>query len=141
MRLRIHRDFLISRLGLTLIAASVGVVLILGVILTYYWFAHGRMIDQRLAGHMYQTSARVYSAPDRVFDGEVLTPAGLVSQLQHDGYNQTKVDGAPGWYTIAGNVVEIHPLRDSYFEGKNALHLNFTLRGVISITLLTHRTV
>src|SRR5260370_31369167 len=109
MRRRIHRDFLLSRLGLTLIAASVGVVLILGGIFTYYWFAYGRMIDQRLAGHMYPTSARVYSAPDRVFDGELLTPAGLVRQLQHGGYNQTNVDRAPPWYPIVRNFVERQP--------------------------------
>ncbi len=95
MRLRIHRDFLLSRLGLALIGASLGILLIGAGIFIYYWFGYGRMIDQRLAGHMYQTSARVYSAPDRVFDGEVLTPAQLVSQLQHDGYNETKVDGPP----------------------------------------------
>ena len=141
MRLRIQRDFLLSRTGLTLIGASVGFILILAGIFTYYWFAFGRMIDQRLAGHMYQTSARVYSAPDRVFDGEVLTPAQLVSQLQHDGYNETKVDGAPGWYGVVGNVVEIHPLRDSYFEGKNALHVNFAGGGVSSITLLDNGNV
>jgi penicillin-binding protein 1B len=141
MRLRINRDFLLSRMGLALIGASLGIVLIGAGIFTYYWVAYGRMIDQRLAGHMYQSSARVYSAPDRVFDGEVLTPAQLVSQLQHDGYNETKVDGAPGWYTIQGNVVEIRPLRDSYFEGKNALHVNFAGGGVSSITLLDNGNV
>jgi penicillin-binding protein 1B len=141
MRLRIHRDFLLSRMGLALIGASLGIVLIGAGMFIYYWVAYGRMIDQRLAGHMYQSSARVYSAPDRVFDGEVLTPAQLVSQLQHDGYNETKVDGAPGWYTIQGNVVEIRPLRDSYFEGKNALHVNFAGGGVSSITLLDNGNV
>jgi penicillin-binding protein 1B len=136
MRLRIQRDFLLSRLGLSIIGSCVGLVLIVAGIFTYYWFAYSRMIDQRLAGRIYQTSARVYSAPDRVFDGEVLTPAQLVSQLQHDGYNETKIDGAPGWYSVDGKVVEIHPLRDSYFEGKNALHINFAGGGVSSIKLL-----
>lgn len=141
MRLRINRDFILSRLGLTIIASCFGLLLIVAGIFTYYWFAYSRMIDQRLSGRMFQTSARVYSAPDRVFDGEVLTPAQLVSQLQHDGYNETKVDGAPGWYSIAGNVVEIHPLRDSYFEGKNALHVNFAGGGVSSIALLDNANV
>ena len=136
MRLRINRDFLFSSLGLTLFASFFGVMLIVAGIFTYYWFGYSHMIDQRLAGHMFQTSARVYSAPDRVFDGEVLTPAQLVSQLQHDGYNETKIDGSPGWYTIDGNVVEVHPLRDSYFQGKNALHINFAGGGVSSIKLL-----
>jgi penicillin-binding protein 1B len=136
MRLRINRDFLLSRMGLALMGTFFGLVLICAGLFTYYWFAYRRMIDQRLTGHMYQTSARVYSAPDRVFDGEVLTPPQLVSQLQHDGYNETKIDGAPGWYSIQGNVVEIHPLRDSYFEGKNALHVNFAGGGVSSIKLL-----
>jgi penicillin-binding protein 1B len=141
MRLRINRDFWLSRTGLSILAGCFGLVLIFAGIFTYYWFAFSRMIDQRLAGHMFQTSARVYSAPDRVFDGEVLTPAQLVSQLQHDGYNETKIDGAPGWYSVQGNVVEVHPLRDSYFEGKNALHINFAGGGVSSITLLDNGNV
>src|SRR5690242_8059128 len=141
MRLRINRDFWLSRTGLSILAGCFGLVLIFAGIFAYYWFAFSRMIDQRLAGHMFQTSARVYSAPDRVFDGEVLTPAQLVSQLQHDGYNETKIDGAPGWYSVQGNVVEVHPLRDSYFEGKNALHINFAGGGVSSITLLDNGNV
>ena len=136
MRLRIHRGFLLSGLGLALLAAFLGVFLIASGIFTYYWISYGRMIDQRIAGHMYQTSARVFSAPDRVFDGETLSAAELVRQLQHDGYNETKVEGAPGWYSIEGNVVDIHPLQDSYFQGKNALHVNFAGGGVSSIKLL-----
>jgi penicillin-binding protein 1B len=136
MRLRINRGFLLSGLGLAFFATIVGLLLIGAGVFTYYWITYSRMIDQRLAGRMYQTSARVYSSPDLVFDGETLSPADLVSQLQHDGYNETKVDGAPGWYAIDGNVVEIHPLRDSYFEGKNALHINFAGGGVSSIKLL-----
>src|SRR5579864_5181794 len=136
MRLRIHRDFLLSRLGLALLGSFLGVFLIAAGIFAYYWISYGRMIDQRMAGHMYQTSARVFSAPDRVFDGETLSAAELVRQLQHDGYNETKIEGAPGWYSIQGNVVEIHPLQDSYFQGKNALHVNFAGGGVSSIKLL-----
>src|SRR5438445_13257274 len=115
MQLRIRREFLLSRLGLTLIGASAGLLFILGGIFTYYWFAYGRMIDQRLAGHMFQTRARVYSAPDRVFDGEVVTQAQLASQLQHDGYNETNINGSRSWYIIDGNVVAVHPLRVAYF--------------------------
>jgi penicillin-binding protein 1B len=136
MRLRIHRGFFLSGLGLGLLAAFLGVFLIAAGIFTYYWITYGRMIDQRMAGHMYQTSARVFSSPDRVFDGETLSAAELVRQLQHDGYNERKVDGAPGWYSIDGGVVEIHPLADSYFQGKNALHVNFAGGGVSSIKVL-----
>ena len=136
MRLRIHRGFFLSGLGLALLAAFLGVFLIAAGMFTYYWIVYGRMIDQRMAGHMYQTSARVFSAPDRVFDGETLSAAELVRQLQRDGYNERKVDGAPGWYSIDGGVVEIHPLPDSYFQGKNALHVNFAGGGVSSIKLL-----
>ena len=60
MRLRIHRGFFLSGLGLALLAAFLGVFLIAAGIFTYYWIVYGRMIDQRMAGHMYQTSARVF---------------------------------------------------------------------------------
>src|SRR5260370_6916468 len=104
MRLRISREFLLSNQGLTLMASCGGLLLIVAGLFTYYWFAYGGMIGQRLAGHMFQTSARVYSAPARAFDGWRLPPAPPARQLPPAVYNGTTINCTPHCYTISAHL-------------------------------------
>ena len=103
---------------------------------TYYWFSFGRMIDQRLAGHVNQESARIYTAPTPIFTGEKLPESRLVEDLQRAGYSGSKGGSAPGWFTVQGNVVEVHPEQESYFAGKNALRVEFAGNAIRRIWLL-----
>jgi penicillin-binding protein 1B len=133
VRIRITRGFLTSRQGLALIATC-GAVFVLGIgLFVYRWVSYGRMIDERLSGHAEQTTAHVYSAPDQIYTGEALTVGQLVSQLQNAGYRPSITEGAPGWYSVQGGAVDVHPSASSYFGGKNALHVSFsgnTIRGI-----------
>ncbi len=103
---------------------------------TYYWFSFGHMIDQRLAGHVNQESARIYTAPTPIFTGEKLPESRLVEDLQRAGYSGSKGGSAPGWFTVQGNVVEVHPEQESYFAGKNALRVEFAGNAIRRIWLL-----
>ena len=133
MRLRITRGFLTSRLGLVL-CGIFGAILLTGAgVLLYYWITFGRMIDERLAGHAQQTTARIYAAPDRISDGETLSVPQLVSELQSAGYRPSKADDATGWYSVRGGSVEVHPASASYFAGKNALRVDFAGNAVHAI--------
>jgi len=136
LRIRINRGFLLSGLGLALFGILCAGLLITAGIFTYYWFAYSRMINERLAGHIDQTTARVYSAPGRISEGEKLSASELMSWLQRAGYNQADVDGAPGWYASKGDAVEVHPEASSFFEGKNALRVEFAGDSIRSIRLL-----
>ncbi|PYU13294.1 MAG: hypothetical protein DMG29_12250, partial [Acidobacteria bacterium] len=70
MRIRIGRGFWSSRLGLTLLAFA-GFLLLAGASLfTYYHLTFGRMIDRRLSGRAFQATARIYTAPVRIFVGQ-----------------------------------------------------------------------
>ena len=119
VRVRINRGFLLSGLGLTLLGAFVALCC---------WLAresspttghvYGRMIDEHLAGHVDQTTARIYAAPTRISVGQKLSASDLVSSLQLAGYGTAEVPGAPGWYAAKGDTIEIHPEADSYFAGK-----------------------
>ena len=133
---RIQRGFLASGLGLALFGTFFALLLVGTGIFTYYWITYGRMIDERMAGHINQTTARIYATPQRIFDGEALAASGLVDSLQRAGYNESNAEGAPGWYTVKGDVVEIHPERDSYFGAKNALRVEFAGHEIHSIRLL-----
>jgi penicillin-binding protein 1B len=140
VRIRINRGFLTSRLGLALLASLLGVFVIVAGIYTYYWFSYGRMIDEHLAGHVNQSSARIYTAPTQIFTGEALPEPRLVDDLQRAGYSASKGGGAPGWFEVQGNAVEVHPERDSYFAGKNALRVEFAKDSVRRIRLLDNNT-
>ncbi len=136
MRVRITRGMLTSRLGLALLGTIVAIFLAGVGFLTYRWVSFGRMIDERLAGHGQQTTARIYAAPARIFTGENLTGAQLVSALQRSGYGPSQEAGAPGWYTVHNASVEVHPENGSYFGGKNALRVDFGGSTVRQIELL-----
>src|SRR5450631_4669952 len=125
MRVRISRGFLTSRPGLALVGTVFAFVLFGLGFIVYKWISYGRMIDERLAGHGQQTTARIFAAPARIFPGENLTAPQLVSALQRSGYGPSQAEGAPGWYALHGTTLEVHPEPASYFAGKNALRVDF----------------
>ena len=85
------------------------------------------MIDLRLSGHTEQTTARIYSAPTRIYTGEGMTQADLANHLQRAGYSELDVAGSPGRYVLHGaNEVEIRPSSASLFAGKNRLVVDFS---------------
>ena len=136
MRIRIGRGFLGSRLGLALLGTAVFLVLVAVGIGTYYWISFGRMIDQRLSGHIQQTTARIYAAPMRIYTGEALTVNDLANHLQRAGYSELDVNGTPGRYVLHGREIEIRPSAESYFGGKNRLVVDFSGTDIQKIRLM-----
>src|SRR5579872_2563732 len=127
------RGFWGSRLGLAVFGSAVFLVLLVTGIATYYWISYGKMIDQRLSGHIQQTTARIYAAPMRVVTGEALTVAQLADHLQRAGYSELEVPGTPGRYILHGNEIEIRPSSESYFAGSNRLIVDFNGKGIQKI--------
>jgi len=107
-------------LGAFLLAVLAGIG-----VFTYYWIYFGHMIDARLAGRVDQTTARIYAAPERISVGEPMTSGELASRLQRAGYTESEIEGASGLYKIDNETVEIHPSQNSYFNGNNALRVDF----------------
>ena len=124
-RVRLEPGFFTSALGLTVAGILLGIFVIALGVYSYFWFSYGRMIDQRLGGHVNPTTARIYTAPTEIFTGESLPESRLVEDLQRSGYSASKGGGAPGWFAMQGNAVEVHPEQESYFAGKNALRVEF----------------
>ncbi len=103
---------------------------------TYYYVSFSRMIDARLAGHLYQQTSRVFTAPRRISVGEAMTPAQLVNYLQSAGYATGPIDGASGIYRLTNSSVDIRPGKLSYFAGKNPLRLEFAGKRISRIRAL-----
>ncbi|HET6144819.1 MAG TPA: PBP1A family penicillin-binding protein [Candidatus Acidoferrales bacterium] len=133
MRIRIGRGKWVPRLSVFLFGTAL-LLLLVGIgIGTYYWVSFGRMIDQRLSGHIQQTTARIYAAPMRIYTGEALTIANMANHLQRAGYSELDVNGTQGRYVLHGNEMEIRPSADSYFGAKNRLVVDFTGTGIQKI--------
>jgi penicillin-binding protein 1B len=144
VRVRIHfdrnfwrsRQFWTSWTGLT-IAGTFAVVLLVGTgVFLHYWFSFERMMDMRLSGQVFGQAAEVLSAPGQIEVGQPLGPQQLVDYLQRAGYTEQADNFSPGWYQATGSFVEIHPSKSSYFEGANALRVDFAGGKVAAIRQL-----
>ena len=125
VKIRVGRSFWTSVWGLTLLSLVAAAFLTGLGFFTYYWIHFSHMIDARLSGQIYETSARIYAAPQPIAEGEPLTPADLIARLERASYTHLESTGASGWYQVQGSIVEIHPDQDSYFQGGNALRVTF----------------
>jgi penicillin-binding protein 1B len=138
LRIRISRGFWSSRFGLGLLGVTLLVLLAGTGVFAYYYFQFAHLIDQRLTGQIYQNTSRVYSAPGRIYEGELLRPSDLAEYLFRAGYQESAVPGAAGQVVINGSTMEIRPSAQSYFQGNNALRVSFTGTEITRITQLSN---
>jgi penicillin-binding protein 1B len=136
LRIRIARGFWSSRFGIAVLGTALAVVLVLTGVVVYYYVSFGKLINQRLTGQIFQNTSSVYTAPGRIYTGETLKEADLTSYLLRAGYQGGPSDGSPGQLRVNGAAVEIRPSADSYFQGKNAIRVDFSTFGIAHITEL-----
>jgi len=126
IRIRIARGFWTSRAGIGLLCAVLAVLVIGTSVLVHYYVEFGRMVKERLTGQIFQNTSRVYSAPGRIYTGQMLKEADLEQYLMHAGYQEGDVPGSPGEFHVSGKAMEIRPSEDSYFKGTNAVRVDFS---------------
>jgi penicillin-binding protein 1B len=137
LRIRLQKGFWTSAFGLGLLAVVAFCVVIAAGTFTFYYIKFSRMIDARLSGHFLQNTTQIFSAPERISDGQAWGAEDLVSYLQRVGYRPEADDNALGEYDLEGNVVDIKPSKLSYFAGSNALAVQFNSRVIRAIRPLT----
>ena len=137
MRIRLARGFWTSRFGLALLGTALCLILVTAGVFTFYWVRFGRLIDARLTGQVFGHTSHIFSAPERVFTGEEMTPANLAGYLVNNGYSEADIPGEAGHFKVGKSSVEINPSDDSYFEGRNALRVNFADGKVKTIRLVS----
>jgi penicillin-binding protein 1B len=136
LRIRIAPGFWTSRVGIGILCFFLALFVVAAGVLTYYYVSFGNMINQRLTGQIFENTSSVYTAPGRVYNGEAMRQADLTSYLLHAGYQESDVQGSPGFFRVSGASVEIHPSQDSYFKGRNAIRVGFSPYGVAHIVSL-----
>jgi penicillin-binding protein 1B len=124
--------------------AVLGSALLLLVVATsvfaYYYIQFGKLINQRLTGQVYQNTSRVFSGPGHIYTGETMRSGELATYLLRAGYQEGKVEGAPGEFQVKGSTIDIRPSRDSYFQGGNALRVSFSGGTISRILQLSDNT-
>jgi penicillin-binding protein 1B len=137
LRFRLQKGFWTSKIGLGILAAVAVIFLIAAGTFTFYYVKYARMIDARLSGHILQNTTQIFSAPERISDGQAWTPNDLITFLQKSGYRPTSDENSLGEYTINGSTVDIRPSKLSYFNDSNALAIEFNSKGIRSIRPLS----
>ncbi len=133
MRIRIQKGFFTSILGLTLLGVVFAIFITWVSIVSYFYVKYSRMIDARLSGHVLQNTTQIFSAPQRISEGQVWSAEELSTYLTKVGYRPDKDDNALGQYTVQGSSVDIRPSKLSYFAGSNALAVQFAGKKIASI--------
>jgi penicillin-binding protein 1B len=131
LRIRIERGFWTSRVGLAVLGSALLLLVVATSVFAYYYIQFEKLINQRLTGQVYQNSSRVFSAPGHIYTGETMHAGDLATYLRRTGYQEEEIDGAAGEFKVKGSTVEIHPSHDSFFQGSNALRVDFS-GGTIS---------
>jgi len=133
LRLRIQKGFWTSAFGLALLAVVALCFLVAAGVFTFYYVKYSRMIDARLSGRVLQNTTQIFSAPEYISDGQAWSADDLTMYLQRVGYRAETDDNSLGSYTVNGNTLDIRPSKFSYFNGGNALAVQFNGRVIRSI--------
>ena len=133
MRIRIEKGFWTSIVGLTVLGVTFAIFITWVSVITYFYVKYSRMIDARLSGHLLQNTTQIFSAPQRIADGEVWSSEELATYLTKVGYRTEKDDSSLGQFTVRGSSVDIVPSRLSYFDATNAISVTFSGKKISSI--------
>ncbi|MBN1569796.1 MAG: PBP1A family penicillin-binding protein [Acidobacteria bacterium] len=119
------KAFKLSPVVILLIAVGAVFVLAVGTLI-FYFVRFSSLIDERLTGKSLQSESRIFTAPRRIMVGEVISPGQLESYLKAVGYSEAGNSESAGRIVISESSIEIRPSANSFFAGKNALHIDFS---------------
>ena len=137
MRIRIARGFWSSRAGLVILGLALLAILVAAGTYTFYWVRFSHLIDQRLSGQVFGHTSHIFSAPEKIFVGEHISPGNLTGYLINNGYSESDVPGSPGRFEVTKSSVQIFPSESSYFDGRNSIRVDFSPDSIASIHFLS----
>ena len=79
-------------------------------IILFYYNYYSRMIDRKLSGEIFKSTAQIYAAPYRIYPGQTLAPTDVVLRLQRAGFDAAdKASSDDGVYSVTANKITIQP--------------------------------
>jgi penicillin-binding protein 1B len=111
--------FLLHPAGKTLLAVLAVLIAIGMGVFIHYYSVYSKMIDERLRGGPYSTTARIFAAPTAIAVGDKTSPSDIAATLRHAGYNENRANPT-GSYSVQADSIDIFPGADSYFDQEPA---------------------
>lgn len=106
----------IIKLGL---AVFVAVMIVGFAVFTFYYVRYDRIVEARIRGPIFSTSARIYARPPIVSVGDRYTLDDIVSELRRAGYNES--GSKMGTYRKLTSGIEVKPGPWSYHNSDGAV--------------------
>ncbi len=111
--------FFLHPAGKTLLAAIV-LLLVAGIAaFVHFHNLYSKMIDERLLGGPYNTTAGIFAAPDSVAVNDPSSPSDIAVALRRAGYSENRTNPI-GSYTVKLDSIDIFPGADAYFDQEPA---------------------
>jgi penicillin-binding protein 1B len=88
-------------------------------IFTYYYVKYDRIVEARIRGPIFSTSAKIYARPPIVSVGDRYSVEDIVSELRRAGYSESK--SKIGIYRKMPSGIEIRPGAWSYHNSDGAI--------------------
>ena len=130
--------FILHPVGKTLLAVAGLLFAAFLVAFVYYYNKYSAVIDARLKGGAYSTTARIFAAPASVALGDQLSVSDLAATLRRSGYSENR-NNPVGSYSVKLDSMDIFPGVDSYFDQEPAT-VKFARGGIFKIVSLRDNT-
>jgi penicillin-binding protein 1B len=111
--------FLLHPVGKTFLALCAVVFLIALGVFIHYYNVYAKMIDTRLRGGPYVTTARIFAAPTSIAVDDQTSPSDIAATLRRAGYSENRKNPT-GSYSVHADSIDIFPGTDSYFDQEPA---------------------
>ncbi len=100
----------------------IGSVLLLSVF-AYYYIKYQKIVDARMSGQIFESSAQIYAAPRVLELGDPVSVSDLERQLVHAGYSPEGVqpESRLGTFRLLSGGIEIKPGPESYHSPDGAI--------------------
>ena len=95
---------------------------VLGVF-SFYYIRYQRIVDARMRGPIFETSAQIYATPRVLEPGDSVSPQQLAAELSRSGYTEEGKNGAQhlGTFRLLPRGIEIRPGPESYHSTDGAV--------------------
>jgi penicillin-binding protein 1B len=101
------------------VAFFLAVILVSLAIFSYYYVKYDRIVEARIRGPIFSTSAKIYARPPVVSVGDRYGVDEIVSELRRAGYSES--NSKVGVYRVTTNGLEIRPGPWSYHNSDGAI--------------------
>src|SRR4051812_21250990 len=88
-------------------------------VFTYYYVKYDRIVETRIRGPIFSTSAKIYARPPVVSVGDRYSVDEIVSELRRAGYSES--NSKVGTYRVMTGGIEIKPGSVSYHNSDGAI--------------------